>query len=92
MPTRICRIETKVIPKLNQLALESLHETFEDFTLYQRRTSDIISLLRYVYGRIGERPVHALQQEPIRGLLIDYLGFGMDKIINDARFVELMME
>ena len=43
--------EMRLVPKLKQLALENLHETLKHFTLYRSRTSDIISLLRYVYEK-----------------------------------------
>lgn len=83
--------EMRLIPKLKQLALENLHKTLKQFTLYRSRTSDIISLLRYVYEKTEERLDHNLEKEPMRGLLIDYLGFEMDTLMDDEEFAEVIM-
>ncbi|KAL8855332.1 MAG: hypothetical protein Q9178_008021 [Gyalolechia marmorata] len=78
------------INKLKTFALQSLHETLKHFTLYEKRTSDIISLLRYVYH--NTQPPEETGSESLRALLTDYVGFEMDTLMKDANFETLMIE
>ncbi|KAL8728824.1 MAG: hypothetical protein Q9166_005141 [cf. Caloplaca sp. 2 TL-2023] len=78
------------VSKLKTLALENLHETLTHFTLYEKRTPDIVTLLRYVYQ--NTQPPEKTENEPLRALLTDYIGFEMDTLIKDADFKTLMIE
>ena len=84
--------EMKLIPKLKLLALENLREALKHFTLNESHTSDIILLLRYVYEKTKERPSHTGEREPMRALLMEYLAFEMDILIDDEQFAELLLE
>ena len=77
------------IQPLKDLALEELQATLAIFTLYQERTGDVISLLRYIYANTGE-PVKGV--EDMRTLLTHYVGCKMDTLMKDDNFRELMIE
>ena len=77
------------IQPLKDLALEELQATLAIFTLYQERTGDVISLLRYVYANTRE-PVKGV--EDMRALLTHYVGCKMDTLMKDDNFRELMIE
>ena len=77
------------IQPLKDLALEELQATLAIFTLYQERTGDIISLLRYIYANTGE-PVKGV--EDMRTLLTHYVGCEMDTLMKDDDFRESMIE
>ncbi|KAI4190097.1 MAG: hypothetical protein L6R41_001016 [Letrouitia leprolyta] len=82
--------EEKDIQKLKTLALENLHETLKHFILDEKRTGDIVSLLRYVYQ--NTQPPESTKTEPLRALLTDYIGFEMDTLMKDEDFNALMIE
>ena len=42
------------IQSLKVLAMKELHTSLTVFTLYQQRTGDIVSLLRYIYEKTDE--------------------------------------
>ncbi len=77
------------IQPLKTLALEELHNTLALYTLYRRRTGDIVALLRYVYGNtvVPERG-----GEDLRTLLRDYVGYEMSVLMKDEEFKNLMIE
>ena len=77
------------IQLLKALALDELHGTLQNFSLYSERTGDIIALLRYVYANTGE-PVDGV--EDMRIVLQQYIGFGMDTLMGDKDFEDLMIE
>ena len=77
------------IQTLKALALDELHGTLQNFSLYPERTGDIIALLRYVYANTGE-PVDGV--EDMRTVLQQYVGFEMDDLMKDKGFEDLMME
>lgn len=77
------------IQPLKLLALEELHDTLAVFTLYHKRSDDIIALLRYVYANTGES---ARGGDGMRKLLRDYVGFEMDVLMKNAQFESLMIE
>ncbi|KAL8884425.1 MAG: hypothetical protein Q9192_006848 [Flavoplaca navasiana] len=76
------------IQTLKILALENLQTTLAIFTLYQGRTGDIITLLRYAYSNTSEPSDDA---EDLRTLLRDYVGYEMDTLMKDDEFRELMI-
>ncbi|KAI9808038.1 MAG: hypothetical protein M1827_007544 [Pycnora praestabilis] len=73
------------IQSLKTLALEELHNTLAIYTLYRRRTGDIVALLRYVYANTGVG-------EDLRTLLRDYIGYEMSVMMKDEEFKVLMVE
>ena len=77
------------IQSLKTLALEELHNTLAIYTLYRRRTGDIVALLRYVYANTG---VPARGSEDLRTLLRDYVGYETKVLIEDEDFKDLMVE
>lgn len=79
------------IPTLKTLALENLHTTLKEFTLYPERTGDIIELLRYIYGS-KEMKDGGGEAEDMREMLKGYIGFQMDVLMRDRAFRGLMKE
>ena len=73
------------IQQLKVLALEELHATLRIYTLYHVRTGDIIALLRYVYKREE-------CDEGIRELMMQYVGYEMDTLVDDEDFKNLLIE
>ncbi|KAK4696535.1 hypothetical protein P7C71_g1394, partial [Lecanoromycetidae sp. Uapishka_2] len=76
------------IQPLKVLALEELQATLGIFDLYTQRTTDIVSLLRYVYGQKNA----SAEGEDIRTMLNQYIGYEMDILIKDESFRDLMIE
>ncbi|KAL9636524.1 MAG: hypothetical protein Q9204_002229 [Flavoplaca sp. TL-2023a] len=76
------------IQTLKILALENLQTTLAIFTLYQGRTGDIVTLLRYVYSNTSKPSDDA---EDLRTLLRDYVGYEMDTLMKDDEFRDLMI-
>ena len=77
------------IQPLKTLALEELHNTLACYTLYCRRTGDIVALLRYVYANTI---VPARRGEGLRRLLRDYVGYEMSVLMGDEEFKDLMIQ
>lgn len=77
------------IQPLKMLALEELHDTLAVFTLYHKRSDDIIALLRYVYANTGGS---ARGGDEMRKLLRDYVGCEMGVLMKNAEFESLMIE
>lgn len=76
------------VQPLKFLALEELQATLAIFDLYVERASDIVSLLRYVYGQKNA----SLKGEGIRTMLTQYVGCEMDTLIKDETFRDLIIE
>ncbi|KAL8858394.1 MAG: hypothetical protein Q9178_005075 [Gyalolechia marmorata] len=76
------------IQTLRTLALENLQNILAIFTLYEERTGDIISLLRYIYANTSE-PIDGI--EDLRTLLTHYVGYEMDTLMKDEDFRDLMI-
>ena len=77
------------IQDLKMLALDNLHDVLTVYTLYEERTGDIITLLRYVSENTGE-PVEG--NEDLRTLLGLYVGFEMDMLMKDEGFRNVMID
>ena len=77
------------IQPLKTLALDELHAILAIFTLYPDRTGDIIDLLRYVYTHTSESRE---DEEDMRTLMTQYVGYEMDTLMNDEDFKDLMIE
>ena len=77
------------IQSLRVLALEKLHVTLANYTLYLVRTGDIIALLRYVYANTG-KPREGV--EDMRTLMTQYVCYEMDVLMEDPEFRNLMIE
>ena len=75
---------------LRTLALENLHETLKNFQLCSQRTSDIISLIHYVYENI-KIPDEG-ETEFVRAMLVEYISFEMDILMKDLVFRDLMIK
>ncbi|KAL8924723.1 MAG: hypothetical protein Q9172_002541 [Xanthocarpia lactea] len=76
------------IKTLRKLALENLQNILAIFTLYEERTGDIITLLRYSYANTSES-IWAI--EDLRTLLTHYVGYEMDTLMKDEDFRDLMI-
>lgn len=74
---------------LKALAFEELHATIAIFTLFPQRTGDIIALLRYVYANTGDS---VQGKEDIRTMLMAYVGYEMEVLIKERKFMEVMVE
>lgn len=77
------------IQPLKVLAYEELHNALAIYTLYPRRTGDIVTLLRYVYANTG---VTAKGDTDLRKLLKDYVGYEMSNLMKNQEFQDLMLE
>lgn len=77
------------IQALKMLALDELHATLAIYTLYTKRTSDIIDLLRYVYCNTSEASEGV---ENLRTLMTQYMGCELDILTYDEDFKGLMIE
>ena len=77
------------IQLLKALALDELHGTLQNFSLYPERTGDIIALLRYIYATTAES-VDGV--EDMRTILQQYIGFEMRTMMGDKDFGDLMIE
>ena len=77
------------VQALKMLALDELHATLAIYTLYTKRTSDIINLLHYVYSNTSE-PSEGV--EDLRTLMTQYMGCEMDILTQDEDFRDLMIE
>lgn len=75
------------IQTLKLLALDELHATLVAYTLYPRRTGDIVDLLRYVYA--NAEPTEG--KEDMRTLMTQYVGWQVDILIDDEDFRDLML-
>ena len=79
------------IQPLKMLALDELHATLANFTLYPERTGDIIDLLQYVYANTNPRePREGV--EDMRTLMTEYVGFEMDVLLENYEFRGLITE
>ena len=76
------------IPELKSLALDDLHALLAIFDLYQERTGDIVSLLRFAYANTAP----GLLKGSLRGVLTDFVGVEMDVLMLDNEFREAMIE
>lgn len=77
------------IAALKTLALQQLRATLANFTLYPNRTGDIIALLRYIYNNTNESKKGV---EDLRTVMTEYIGYGMDPLIEDEEFGMLLVE
>ena len=77
------------IQSLKTLALGELHATLVVYTLYDVRTGDIIELLRYVYANTC-KPQEGVDN--MRSMIIQYVGYEMDVLMEAAEFGELIIE
>lgn len=77
------------IQSLKTLALEELHATLVLYTLYDVRTGDIIELLRYVYANTC-KPQEGV--DDMRSMIIQYVSYEMDVLMEAAEFGELIIE
>ena len=77
------------IQSLKTLALEELHATLVEYTLYDVRTGDIIELLRYVYANTC-KPQEGVDE--LRSMMTQYVGYEMDTLMEAAEFGELIIE
>lgn len=73
---------------LKMLALEKLHSTFFNCTLYKSRVEDIVALLRYVYANTS----CGGGDGDLRKLLTNYMNCEMNILIKDTKFKNLMIE
>ena len=79
------------IQPLKMLALDELHATLANFTLYPERTGDIIDLLQYVYANTNPRePREGV--EDMRTLMTQYVGFEMDVLLENYEFRGIITE
>ena len=78
-----------LIQPLRVLALEELHATLTAYTLYPERTGDILDLLRCFYPETGE-PREGL--EDMRALMMQYMGYEMETLIECEDFKKLIIE
>ena len=95
------------IPRLDTLAWETLQETLKNFELSAACTDDVVALFEYVYGNtratieVLEYPTEGrdiygdgkiqVRMDPMRAMLIDYLGWQMDALIRNPGFATLIV-
>ncbi|MDI1492545.1 MAG: hypothetical protein OHK93_003759 [Ramalina farinacea] len=76
------------IQELKVLVLDELRALLAIFDLYQERTGDVVSLLRYAYASSGQ----SSSGESLRGILTEFVGIEMDVLMRDREFREAMLE
>ena len=69
--------------------MEELHALLAVYTLYQERTGDITSLLRYIYG---QTPEAKKGMDDLRTLMVQYIEIEVGILIKDEELGELMIE
>lgn len=79
------------IQVLKTLALEELHSTLANYTLYQSRTGDVIALLRYIYANTSSEEGDS-DSQILRKVLRHYMGCEIGVLMKDPRFKDLMFE
>lgn len=75
------------IQPLKKLALSYLHQTLAVFTLYPERVGDIVALLSYTFDDNTANE----DNEELRVLVMKYLEFEMDVLLEVDEFGELLM-
>ena len=77
------------VQTLKVLAMEELHATLAVYTLYQERTVDIVTLLRYVYANTAESKDGV---EDLLTILTQYMEAEVDILIKDESLQEVMLQ
>ena len=77
------------IPVLKRLALEELQASLAAFELYERRTCDIVKLLRYIYT---ETTFCTSEGETLGTVMRHYMASEMETLIKDEGFKSLLIE
>ena len=76
------------IQELKVLVLDELRALLAIFDLYQERTGDVVSLLRYAYASSGQ----SSSGESLRGILTEFVGIEMEVLMRDREFREAILE
>lgn len=77
------------VTNLKVLAMEELHATLAEYTLYQERTGDVVALLRYVYANTADSKDGV---EDLRTVLTQYMEAEIDTLIKNEDLQELMLQ
>lgn len=77
------------IKALKMLALHKLHKTLAIYTLFPKRITDIVALLKYVYANTG---VLEGSIDDMRALLTHYMGCEMEILISADELKALLKE
>lgn len=77
------------IGSLKRLTLQNLHQTLAAFTLWPECVDDVVTLLRFAYGHTSKPEGGS---EPMRVMLSRYIGYEMDKLVDETPFRDLLEE
>lgn len=77
------------VQQLRYVALQKLQRTLAGFTLYEERTGDITTLLRYVYENTAE---HKHELDDLRSLVIHFAACNIETIAQDESFKNMLKE
>ena len=77
------------IRPLKMFALQRLHKTLSTYQLYHGRVVDITSLIRYTYANTNDSRTVS---EPMRALLVHYVGSEMKVLVKSGEFKALLEE
>jgi hypothetical protein len=77
------------IEMLRMLALETLQHLLAIFTLYEDRTEDVITLLRYAYAHTRRS---SIVLDDLQAMLKHYVGYQMDVLMTNSKFQTLLLE
>ena len=76
------------IQPLKMFAIHRLHQLLKVYRLYPERVVDITSLMRYVYANTRADD----KAEPMRALLMHYVGCEMNTLVNSEIFKAFLEE
>lgn len=76
------------IPILASLSLHKLHQTLMNFTLFTKRTVDVIALVQEVYLNTADRD----EGDHLRDLVTSYVACEIDTIGKSTEYLTLMAE
>lgn len=79
------------ITSLKTLTLSKLHKTLATFTLYARRRTDIVELLRFAYSN-EHTPDRLDEVDELRSLIMLYVGTEIENMIHCSGFSDFIEE
>lgn len=77
------------IQSLKRVALHTLCSTLKTFEVFPECVSDLVELIRFVYENTLQPEKEA---EPMRNMLMSFIGWQMDKLVEADEFQSLLSE
>lgn len=77
------------VQPLKRLAMNNLHFTLKKFSLWWECVEDVVALIKFVYEKTS-KPDNEV--EPMRNMLMLFIGYVMDSVVQRSEFQNLLME